>query len=74
MVKQKEWSAVDITSQQGRIAVVTGANSGLGYHTTKAIALKGAQVIMACRDTGKGEEARQLWELSESLTGLEFTV
>jgi len=59
MVKQKKWSVVDIPPQQGKIAVVTGANSGVGYHTSRALALKGAKVIMACRDTGKGEEAMQ---------------
>jgi len=46
-------------SQQGRIAVVTGANSGLGKHTAQALALKGAKVIMACRNQDKGEGARQ---------------
>lgn len=46
-------------SQQGRIAVVTGANSGLGKHTSQALARKGAKVIMACRNLEKGEWARQ---------------
>lgn len=46
--------------QLGRTAVVTGANSGLGFYTSRALALKGARVIMACRNLEKGEEARQL--------------
>ncbi len=54
-----KWSLTDIPPQQGRIAVVTGANSGLGYHTSRALALNGALVIMACRNVQKGEEARQ---------------
>ena len=52
-----KWLPSDISPQNGRIAVVTGANSGLGYYTSRALALKGAQVIMACRDISKGEEA-----------------
>jgi len=52
-----KWLPSDISPQNGRIAVVTGANSGLGYYTSRALALKGAQVIMACRDIRKGEEA-----------------
>ncbi len=45
-------------SQEGRVAVVTGANSGLGYQLSEALAMKGSRVIMACRDLRKGEEAR----------------
>jgi NAD(P)-dependent dehydrogenase (short-subunit alcohol dehydrogenase family) len=52
-------TAEDIPSQQGRIAVVTGANSGLGKYTAQALAGKGARVIMACRNLEKGEVARQ---------------
>lgn len=54
-----KWSTSNIPSQKGRIVVVTGANSGLGFHTSRALALKGARVIMACRNIQKGEEARQ---------------
>lgn len=49
----------NIPGQEGRVAIVTGANSGLGYHTSMALAIKGARVIMACRNLEKGEEARQ---------------
>lgn len=56
---KKLWSTDDIPLLEGRIAVVTGANSGLGYHTAQALALKGARVIMACRSLEKGEVARQ---------------
>lgn len=41
----------------GKVAVVTGANSGTGYHTAVALAQKGATVIMACRNLAKGEAA-----------------
>ncbi len=55
----EKWTAQDITSQAGRVAIVTGANSGLGFFTSKALAMKEARVIMACRNLEKGEEARQ---------------
>jgi NAD(P)-dependent dehydrogenase (short-subunit alcohol dehydrogenase family) len=56
---RKNWTIENMPRQEGRIAVVTGANSGLGYHTAMALALKGAKVIMACRNLEKGESARQ---------------
>jgi len=54
-----KWTEEQIPSQEGRIIVVTGANSGLGYYTTRALARKGARVIMACRSQERGEEARK---------------
>lgn len=51
------WTIDSIPEQTGRLAVVTGANSGLGYHTANALAARGARVIMACRDTAKADIA-----------------
>lgn len=48
----------NIPSQKGRIAVVTGSNTGLGYETALALAGKGAKVVMACRNITKAETAR----------------
>ncbi|MHB1508596.1 MAG: oxidoreductase [Acidimicrobiales bacterium] len=45
----KGWTAADIGDQSGRTAVVTGANSGLGFETSAALAAHGAKVIMASR-------------------------
>jgi NAD(P)-dependent dehydrogenase (short-subunit alcohol dehydrogenase family) len=53
------WSEADIPDQTGRVAVVTGANGGLGYETARALAAKGATVIMAVRDQRKASEARE---------------
>ncbi|MFJ8330793.1 oxidoreductase [Streptomyces sp. NPDC094437] len=51
------WNAADIPDQTGRTAVVTGANSGLGYVTARELARKGAHVILACRDETRGNDA-----------------
>lgn len=53
----QKWTAADIPDQSGRRVIVTGANSGLGFDTSLALAAKGAAVTMAVRDTGKGEQA-----------------
>lgn len=59
------WSAHDIPDQSGRTAVVTGANSGLGYVTARELARKGARVVLACRSEARGRDAveRLLGEL-----------
>ncbi len=49
-----------LPSQAGRIAIVTCANIGLGYETTKALAEKGATVIMACRNEAKASAAKEI--------------
>jgi NAD(P)-dependent dehydrogenase (short-subunit alcohol dehydrogenase family) len=51
------WAAADIGDQTGRTIVVTGANSGLGANTARELARAGADVILACRDTRKGDAA-----------------
>ena len=53
------WSTADIPDQQGRIALVTGASSGLGLETARALRQHGATVVMACRSPLRAEAARQ---------------
>src|ERR1043166_5418917 len=56
--RQMTWTADDIPDQSGRVAVVTGANGGLGLEVARALARKGALVVMAARDQAKASSAR----------------
>ena len=52
-----DWTAADLPSFAGRTVIITGANSGLGSVTARELAGQGATVVMAVRDTRKGEKA-----------------
>ena len=47
------WSARHVPAQGGKVAVVTGANSGLGWQLAETLAAKGATVVMGCRDAAR---------------------
>jgi NAD(P)-dependent dehydrogenase (short-subunit alcohol dehydrogenase family) len=53
------WTLIDMPDQSGRVAIVTGANSGIGYATTQALVQKGGLVIMGCRDLEKANAAAE---------------
>jgi NAD(P)-dependent dehydrogenase (short-subunit alcohol dehydrogenase family) len=56
---KNRWTLDDMPDLTGRIAIVTGANSGLGYETALGLARKSAHVIIACRSVEKGDAARE---------------
>lgn len=51
------WTVADIPNQMGRRALITGANSGIGYYTAVELAHNGAHVLLGCRDKTKGDAA-----------------
>jgi protochlorophyllide reductase len=61
------WTTADMPDLHGHIALVTGASSGLGLATTRALATQGAYVVMACRDQEKGRRAKSA--IAESIAG-----
>jgi NAD(P)-dependent dehydrogenase (short-subunit alcohol dehydrogenase family) len=52
-----KWTSGDVPGQHGRLAVVTGANTGLGFETARVLAARGASVVLAVRDIEKGKRA-----------------
>jgi NAD(P)-dependent dehydrogenase (short-subunit alcohol dehydrogenase family) len=52
-----KWTAADVPDQSGRVALVTGANSGLGFATSRELARAGGRVVLACRTLEKGQSA-----------------
>ncbi|ULP48005.1 SDR family NAD(P)-dependent oxidoreductase [Mycolicibacter virginiensis] len=57
MSSRDKWAAEDVPDQTGRVAVITGSNTGIGYHTAEILAGHGALVVLAVRDLEKGDAA-----------------
>lgn len=67
-----KWTFEHIPEQRGRVAIVTGANTGIGLETARLLAQKGAEVVLACRSADKGQAA--IAELERSTPSLVGTV
>src|SRR5882672_4924530 len=67
-----KWTAADIPDQSGRTVVITGANSGIGAVTARALASAGAHVVIACRNTEKGSAAAAAMPGSIEVRGLDL--
>ena len=63
-----KWKADQMIEQTGKVAVVTGSNTGTGYHIAHGLASKGAKVIMACRNLEKAEAARNNTEIQTGVS------
>ena len=57
-MREMVFSEASVPDQSGRTVLVTGANTGIGYETARALAGKNARVLLACRSMDKGRAAR----------------
>lgn len=62
------WTNADIPDQSGRVAIVTGANTGTGYQVARGLAARGAHVVLACRNPERASAALRSLE-AERLAG-----
>jgi NAD(P)-dependent dehydrogenase (short-subunit alcohol dehydrogenase family) len=53
----RKWTESDVPDQAGRTAVITGANTGIGFETARVLAARGASVVLAVRNLDKGKDA-----------------
>lgn len=69
----ENWTEQNIPDQHGRVAVVTGANTGLGFETARMLAMRGATVVLAVRDLDKGKQAADRIKGDVSVQALDLT-
>src|SRR6201997_4170452 len=71
-IMNAKWTSDDMPGQHGRLAVVTGANTGLGFETARVLAARGASVVLAVPDAEKGKAAAA--RIAGSAPGANVTV
>lgn len=74
MKKNNKWTADNIPDQKGKIVIVTGSSSGIGYTAAKALANKKAKVILAVRNPSKGVEAKEKIEAQNKNADVEVMI
>jgi NAD(P)-dependent dehydrogenase (short-subunit alcohol dehydrogenase family) len=68
----QNWTEAGVPDQNGRIAVITGANTGLGFETARVLAARGAAVVLAVRDVDKGKRAAA--RIADAVPGAQITL
>ncbi|MEV0456546.1 SDR family NAD(P)-dependent oxidoreductase [Catellatospora methionotrophica] len=66
------WTAADVPDQTGRVAVITGANTGIGFEAAKVLAARGATVVLACRNPDRAGDALARLTASNAVARVEF--
>src|ERR1700733_1960445 len=57
MTRRRGFTEADVPDQSGKCFIVTGANTGVGFHVARVLAARGARVLLGCRDRGRAEDA-----------------
>jgi NAD(P)-dependent dehydrogenase (short-subunit alcohol dehydrogenase family) len=70
MTQRQRWTEAGLPSLRGRIAVITGANTGLGFQTARLLAARGAAVVLACRNPAKADAAAS--RIADDVPGAEL--
>jgi NAD(P)-dependent dehydrogenase (short-subunit alcohol dehydrogenase family) len=70
----RHWTDQEIPDLQGQVALITGANSGLGFETTRVLAAHGAHVVMACRNLDKARQAQGIIKATVPQASLELAI
>jgi NAD(P)-dependent dehydrogenase (short-subunit alcohol dehydrogenase family) len=71
-MSNRHWNSDQISDQKDRVVIITGANSGIGYEAARVLALKGARVVLACRNPQLAAEAVDLIQQEQPAADVSF--